>query len=1144
VTHRSIGRLVLNCGYADFNADDRVALAANPAFDASTMEVWAPLLNGGCMVVIDREAFLEPKTFARLLEEQRVTGLFLTTAIFNQYASVIPEALSRLRLLMSGGEQSEPSSFVRVLTQSGPVRLIHCYGPTETTTFAITRDVTEVPEGLRSIPLGRPISNTRIYILDANRQPVPIGVAGELYIGGAGVARGYLNHPELTAERLLPDPFGQEPGARIYRTGDLGRRLRNGEIEFEGRNDFQVKIRGFRIEPGEIEAALTGYPGVREVLALAREDGDGGKRLVVYYTGEEIGGEALREHLSPRLPDYMIPSAYVYLETLPLTPNGKVDRKALPAPEGRPKSLQYVAPRNSMEEMLAGIWAEVLRVDRVGIEDDFFNLGGDSILALRVQAKAQQRGAEFTLEDLFTMRQIRRLSESMGGRGEVARRERTAAFSLLSEADRARVIEAGYEDAYPLSRLQAGMIFHNLWERGSSTYHDVIGLRVEGALHEAVLKEVLAAVVRRHSILRTTLHPGDYEEALQCVHREMGACVEVADWEGLGQTEREQELKRFVEEEARRAFDLARGPLARFFIHRLGTEEFQLTLSVHHAVIDGWSVAALMTEIFERYLDRLEGKEDGSSRPLQSDYREFIAEEQRALRSSEHREYWERVVGEMERSPLWRVEGPEAGEAAARGAEAEASADLQVLLPEEIAQGVTVFAQRAGVPVKSVFLAAHLNALRALMGGRDVITGLVANARLEEEDGEKVIGLFLNTVPVRFRAREADSWEDLARRALELEQEMLAHRRYPVVEIYRRHGGKDLLEVIFNFVNFHVVKALTGRLKGRVVQGAYQTNFSLVINVEFTSQPSSAGALSISYQLGKLTRSQVERFSEIYLMSLREMIARPRQSYLARPLLPTWDQLRLNEWNRTEAEYPSGPGIHELFEAQVERRPDAIALEHGDRRLTYRELNARANRVAHHLLRLGVGPETRVAILLERSIDLVVAQLATLKCGAAYVPIDPTFPRERQVFIVIDCAAHLVIAANSDMLPGDLAPPQVEIDDLGRLEVEAGNLNLPSDSEMTAYVMYTSGSTGRPKGVMVRHRGIARLVLNCGYADFNASDRMAFASNPAFDASTMEVWAPVLNGGRIVVIDQNCLLEPGLFAQALMRHEINMLFLT
>jgi amino acid adenylation domain-containing protein len=430
VPHRAIGRLVLNNGYVKFASSDRVAFAANPAFDATTMELWGPLLTGGCVVVIDQGTMLDPNQFAEVLKRQAITVLFLTTQLFNYYISA-PGIFSSLRVLLTGGERSDPGAFREAWHIGSPRHLIHCYGPTETTTFALTYEVIAVDAGAKNIPIGRPISNTRIYILDSYTEPAPVGVSGELYIGGAGVAQGYLNRPDLTAERFVPDPFAREPGSRLYRTGDLGRWLPDGNIEFLGRNDDQVKLRGYRIELGEIEARLAEHAGVREAVVVAREDGPGDKRLVAYYTGDaDAGAEALRGHLGSRLPDYMVPAAYVRLDALPLTPNGKLDRKALPAPEGAAYVARaYEAPQGELEEKLAEIWAELLAVDRVGRHDNFFELGGHSIKAVQVVSRIRREfGVELPLRPLFEAPTISQLATQV-------KREMTVKSSLAQKRE-------------------------------------------------------------------------------------------------------------------------------------------------------------------------------------------------------------------------------------------------------------------------------------------------------------------------------------------------------------------------------------------------------------------------------------------------------------------------------------------------------------------------------------------------------------------------------------------------------------------------------------------------------------------------------------------------------------------------------------
>jgi amino acid adenylation domain-containing protein len=423
VPHRAINRLVLNNGYAKFEASDRIAFASNPAFDATTMEVWAPLLNGGCVVVIDQSVLLEPVRFGQTLKRHAVNILWLTVGLFNQYADALREEFSTLRYLIVGGDALDPRVIARVLDGNPPQHLLNGYGPTETTTFATTHEVTVVLEKARSIPIGRPIANTRIYVLDKWGEPVPMGVVGELYIGGAGVARGYLKRPELTAERFAADPFVEESGARMYRTGDLGRWLADGTIEYVGRNDNQVKIRGFRIELGEIEARLIDHAEVKEAVVIAREETGGEKRLLAYYTASGMGkaeedspsAEQLRSHLSAVVPEYMVPAAYVRMERLPLTANGKLDRKSLPAPEADAYAARvYEEPRSETERVLAGIWAELLMVERVGIHDNFFMIGGHSLKAARVVTRINESfNVDIPLRRMFELPTIAQLAEAI-----------------------------------------------------------------------------------------------------------------------------------------------------------------------------------------------------------------------------------------------------------------------------------------------------------------------------------------------------------------------------------------------------------------------------------------------------------------------------------------------------------------------------------------------------------------------------------------------------------------------------------------------------------------------------------------------------------------------------------------------------------
>ena len=540
VLHRSVNRLVINNGYAEFRASDRIAFAANPAFDASTLEVWAPLLTGGCIVVIARDVVLSPERFRDTLQNQHVTVLWLTVGLLRQYAPVLADAFAALRYLIVGGDAVDAQTVGEVLRRGAPEHLLNGYGPTETTTFAATFEIRASKPGA-TIPIGRPIGNTRIYILDERLEPVPIGVAGELYIGGAGVARGYWNRADLTAERFVPSPF--VAGDRLYKTGDVGRYLSDGTIEFVGRNDFQVKLRGFRIELGEIEARLVENAGVREAVVVAREDDGGEKRLVAYYVpaadAQVIDAEQLRLHLARALPEYMVPAAYVSLESLPLTVNGKVDRRALPVPDDMAYSRSvYEAPQGEVEQTLARIWSEMLAVERVGRHDNFFMLGGHSLLVVRLIDRMRLAGLHADVRTLFTASTLTEFGSTVSREaltivvppnGIVAGSETITPEMLplvALDAEKIERIVAGVpggarniQDIYPLAPLQEGLLFHHLLATEGDPYVLYSVSRFDSRERVEQYVSALQGVIDRHDILRTSVVWEGLPEAVQVVWR-------------------------------------------------------------------------------------------------------------------------------------------------------------------------------------------------------------------------------------------------------------------------------------------------------------------------------------------------------------------------------------------------------------------------------------------------------------------------------------------------------------------------------------------------------------------------------------------------------------------------------------------------
>ena len=1139
VPHRAVLRLVLNNGYAAFGADDRVAFAANPAFDATTMEVWGPLVNGGAVVVIEPEVVLDPAAMGRRLREQEVTALFVTTAVFNQYAAAIPEALAGLRHLMTGGERADPAAFARVL-RAGGRGLTHVYGPTETTTFALAHPVRRVEPDARGVPLGRPISNTRAYVLDAWAEPVPLGAAGELYLGGAGVAHGYPGRPELTAERFVADPFGGEPGARLYRTGDLVCWRADGTLEFLGRNDHQVKIRGFRIEPGEVEARLLEHAGVREALVLVREDTPGDKRLVAYVAGDGAAdAEGLRAHLGQRLPEYMVPAAFVALERLPLNRNGKVDRAALPAPDGDAYARRgYEAPADETEQLLAGIWSDVLGIERVGRRDHFFELGGHSLLAVQVISRVRQAlRVEVALGDVFERPVV----------ADFARGLRTA---VPAEATAIPAVDRNAP--IPLSFAQQRLWFLEQLGGMGSTYHVPMRLRLRGELDRAALVRALDRIVARHEALRTTF-PAVNGQPVQRIAPAEESAFPLEEHDLQASPRAESELRRLVSKEAGAPFYLEHGPLVRGRLVRMAADDHVLLLTMHHIVSDGWSAGVLYRELGALYGAFVRGEADPLP-PLPIQYADYAAWHRRWVEGpvlEAQAAYWtETLAGAPE-----LLELPADRPRPARQDFAGASLELE--LDAELAAALKALSRRHGTTLFMTLLAGWAVVLGRLSGQPDVVVGTpTANRGRGETDG--LIGFFVNTLPVRVDLSDGPRvGELLARvkaRALEAQRnqdipfEQVVERTRPV----RSLAYSPLVQVMFTWQD-----APGGDLdlSGLTIGGTGMTEtdtakFDLAMAV-WENDGRMAGV--VEYATALFEQATVARFVECFRCVLQGMAADEATRADALPMLPAAERARVvDEWNRTEAEYPAHACVHALFEEQAARAPGAVAVVFGGERLTYGELNGRANRLAHHLRARGVRPDARVAVLLPRSMELVVAELAVLKAGAAYVPLDPAFPAGRIAFLLADCGARVVVSRAAERLP---ALEGVEgVEGVERVDADAvagagdgddpGNLPPARDGESIAYVMYTSGSTGRPKGVMVPHRAISRLVVNNGYAAFGPDDRVAFAANPAFDATTMEVWGPLLTGGRIVVIEPEVFLDPAALGQRLREQEVTALFVT
>jgi non-ribosomal peptide synthetase component F/aryl carrier-like protein len=1052
------------------------------AFDFSVWELWGALLYGGRLVLVPYWVSRSPDAFYELLSREQVSVLNQTPSAFQQLMRAEESAETaaglQLRLVIFGGEALEPQSLQPWFKRHGAERpqLVNMYGITETTVHVTYRalQAADAASGGGS-QIGRPLGDLQAYVLDQWGGLAPVGVAGELYIGGAGLARGYWQRAELTAERFLPDPFSVAPGQRLYRTGDLVRYLEAGELEYLGRLDQQVKVRGHRIELGEIEEVLGQHEGVRQSVVMAREDVPGQKQLVAYVVSEgeaAVSAEELRSHLGEQLPEYMVPAFFVGLAELPLTPNGKVDRRALPAPEHtRAQSAEsYVAAVTPAEQALAEIWCEVLGLEQVGVHDNFFHLGGDSIRSIQVRARAQKLGLEFSIVELFEHQTIQELAQVLTttAAGSVSTAQ-TQPFSLITEPDRL-LLPPGIVDAYPLARLQSGMLFHSQYSTETAIYHDLFSFHLEMPLQVEALQQAIDRLVARHPVLRTSFALNHYSEPLQLVHEQVVARLQVQDLRQLDPEEQERQLAEWMESEKRNHFDLARVPLLRFQVYRRSEQTFQFTLSFHHAILDGWSVATMLTELFRSYLSVVDGKERLEEESPASTFREFVWLERESLQSEETERYWREKLAEASfvKVPRWNAEQSAAPQIA----------DLEVPISLELSDCLKEVGRLTGVPIKSVLLAAHLRVMSLLSGQADVTTGLVTNGRAEEIDGERVLGLFLNTLPLRLKL-DGGTWLDLVLETFEAEKELLPHRRYPMAQLQKMLGGQPLFETAFNYIHFHVYETLKD-IQGVNVLGVdtfEQTNFTLAVSF---SMDTSQIKLRLDYDASQVRAEQVKVFSDYFVKVLALMAAEPTSSYTSQSLLskPERQQL-LIDWNDTGAEFPDQQCIHQLFEQQVERTPEAIALIFEAEQVSYRELNERANQLAHYLRQLGVRPEGRVGICVERSVEMVVGLLGILKAGGAYVPLDAEYPGERLRFMLADAQVEALLT--QEQLLARLPEHQARVVCLDRDWEEIGqqseqNPQSGATADNLAYIIYTSGSTGTPKGVLVQHRELAIYI--------------------------------------------------------------------
>jgi amino acid adenylation domain-containing protein len=1127
VPHRAVLRLVRQSWWAALGPDEVFLQLAPASFDAATLEIWAPLLNGGRLVVFPSHA-PSLEELGEVVARRGVTTLWLTAGLFHQMVEGHLRGLAPLRQLLAGGDVLSPAHVDRVLRELPHLRLINGYGPTENTTFTCCWPVArETREPGAAVPIGRPIGNTCVRLLDRHGNPVPAGIHGELWAGGDGLARGYLGRTDLTAERFAPGE-----GERLYRTGDLARFRPDGVVEFLGRVDQQVKIRGFRIEPGEIEAAVLAHPAVGQAAVLAQDDGPGGKRLVAYVAArsrEAVPDPVeLRGFLRGRLPDYMVPAAWVLLDELPLNANGKVDRRSLAAlaalaantaaPAPSPGDGAAEAPRTPVEELVAGIWCEVLQRERVGVADDFFELGGHSLLATRLVSMLRQVFAvELPVRAVFEAPTLAALA-----------REVEQALADGAGLAAPPIVPVGRDRHLPLSFAQERLWFLAQLEPESAAYNVPSVLRFNGPLDAGALAGALTAVVERHEALRTTFAQAD-GGPVQVIAPPGPVAWPLVDLAALPGRRREQTARRLASTEAVRPFDLARGPLLRPLLLRLDPRSHVAVLNLHHVVTDGWSMGILVRELGGAYAALCRGE-----RPrwpaLAVQYADF-AVWQRAWLAGEvlaaQLAYWrDRLAGAPALLDL-PTDRPRPAVQTVRGDA------VTFALPEGLSGRLLALGRTHGVTLFMTLLAAWQALLARYSGQEAVVVGSpVANRNRAEI--EPLIGFFVNTLALRVDLGGEPAFLDLLARAREATLGAYAHQDLPFERLVeelqpeRSLGHSPLFQVMLALQNapssgLDLPGAGADPLE---LTAAEPDGVTAKFDLSLACGETPRGLRgSLVFNRGLFDRATAERWTAHLTTLLAAVVEAPAAAVFDVPLMtPAESAQVLVEWNQTAAVTLPHGCLHRWVEEQAARTPEAVAVIDPDGRWSYRRLDEQANRVAHLLRSLGVGPETLVAVCAGRSAALVAALLGVLKAGGAYVGLEPRYPRERLAFMLDDARARVLLTEQRfEALLPEHKIPTVRLD-ADRDLIERQSSRRPERVGVTpqnlAYLIYTSGSTGRPKGVAIAHHSAAVLVGWAGGV-FPAETLAGVlaATSICFDLSVFELFVPLAHGGAVIVAE-------------------------
>lgn len=1143
VSHANVTRLFSSTeNWFKFSDQDVWTLFHSYSFDFSVWEIWGALFYGGKLVIVPYITSRSPQEFRSLLKKEKVTVLNQTPSAFRQLlnSDLINNDKLPLRYIIFGGEALDYNLLEKWYKkyEEKDIQLVNMYGITETTVHVTYKVISKQDLSKKRSLIGEPIPDLKVYILDEFLNPVPEGVIGEMYIGGAGVTQGYHKRLDLTTERFINDLFNEQQDERLYKTGDLARYTEDNELEYIGRIDQQVKLHGYRIELGEIKEAANEFHAIQDNEVIVKEH-NGTKFIACYYIAlPSFDIKRFKEHLKAKLPKYMIPSEIIELDFFPLTSNGKLDINALKKLKATPEGLkeEFEEPRNTIEKSLCSIFSSVLANKKVGISDNYFDIGGDSIRSIQIVSHANEKGFNFSIKDLIEQKTIKNLYENIlkenkdiGIKNKLTKSPR---FGLISENDKV-LLSNSIEDAYPLTMLQEGMLFHTNYSEHNNIYHNVTLFKVKSKLQMEFLESSINYAIKTHPVLRTSFNFKDYSEPLQIVHKHVNAPIKLIDLTHKTKEEQEKKVEEWFKLEEVSTFNIYEAPLIRFSVISISPNEFYFVVTEHHAILDGWSAASLISEIFTNYHSYMNNKEI-KGLDLKTDFKEYVKWEKETINSLSDKTYWTK---NLESSSPSIVQGFSTDKNLTNIKNVQTHK-----IPNETLKNLIQLAKTESVPLKSILLAAHIKVIQLLSGSSEVTTGLVANTRLETQDAEKVLGLFLNTLPFSIDITNF-SWTELIQKVFSLEKEIYEYRYYPLAQIQRDNKDFSLLNTSFNYTNFHVYESLNQLKDFEIIEIKETTNTNFPLDVDFSlSSTQDELRLILEWDNSVYSEQQISSMYNYYLLVLEKIYAETQNKH-SNEILTSSELKFLEKWTDNDFTQNFIP-VSEILERVVEKHPDKIAIIHNGKSLTYYTLNEKANKLARYLQNRGVKSNSIIGILLEKSINSVVSVFAVLKLGGSFLPLDTSYPEKRIKFMIKDANLSNIITDNSFDIStlGIDSKSILNIDKVKKdINYQSGrNLNLKNDINSLAYIIYTSGSTGNPKGTMVTNKNWVNTLH--GYIkifNFNEGFNHLQMSSFSFDVFCGDFIRSLCTGGTLVLYDKNKLLDARELYIAIKKYDVN-----